>query len=115
MWNLHPPPSLLEAVGEGRVTPYAAVWVCVVRARVCLCAGGLSPCVRVRVRLSGQSGCICLTHTSVCVCVCVCRVSDCVWAGCVWAGLCVSLFACLCHAAKSSFASNDKQCFPGPQ
>ena len=50
MWNSHPPLSLLETMGEGRVAPYAAVWVCVVCARVCSRTGGLSPCMRVCVQ-----------------------------------------------------------------
>ena len=106
MWNSHPPLSLLEAMGEGRVAPYAAAWVCVVRARMCSRSGGLSPCMRVCP--SGQPGCMRL----VCVCVCVC-VCDCVWAVHVCVGVCLSLFVCLCYAAKSSLASNAKQSFPG--
>ena len=103
MWNSHPPLSLLETMGEGRLAPYAAVWVCVVRARVCSRTEGLSPCMRVCP--SGQLG----------VCTWGVCVGDCVWAVHVCVGLCMSLFVCLCHAAKSSFASNDKQSFPGPR
>lgn len=101
MWNSHPPLSLLETMGEGRVAPYAAVWVCVVHARVCMCvlAGmgvgvGLAPCVHVHP--NGQSLCSCLVRASVCVLVCV-------HAHLAASGLCVSV--CLpvfVVAAKSS-------------
>ena len=86
MWNSHPPLSLLETMGEGRVAPYAVVWVCVVRARMYSHSGGLSPCMRVCP--SGQPGCMCL----VCVCVCVCvTVSG--LCMCVWASVCLYLSA----------------------
>lgn len=85
MWNSHPPPSLLEAMGEGRAAPYAAMWVCVVRARMCMCVSagaGLPPCVHVRPR--GRSLCICLVRASV-------RALACVHAHLASSGLCVSV------------------------
>lgn len=45
MWNSYPLLSLLETMGEGRVAPYAAMWVGVVCACVGMCVrGGLSLC-----------------------------------------------------------------------
>lgn len=51
-------------MGEGRVAPYAAVWVCVVRAHVCSRTGGLSPRMRVCVQADSLGLC------TWCMCVC---------------------------------------------
>ena len=81
--------------------PCGCVWC------VHVCAHARGACLHVCVCVSKRTaGFMCL------VCVCV---GDCVWAMHVCVGLCMSLFVCLCHAAKSSFATNDKQSFPGPR
>lgn len=102
MWNLHPPLSLLEAMGRQDCSICHCVGVCGTRTCVRVCLGVPSPCVRVC--LSGQSVYICLLHASVGgVCVCVH-----IW---LCGPVCVSVFV---MAAKSSFAPNDKYCFSGP-
>lgn len=82
--------------------PCGCVWC------VHMCAHALGACLHV---------CMCVSKRTAWVYVpgaCVCE-GGCVWAMHVCVGLCMSLFVCLCHAAKSSFASNDKQSFPGPR
>lgn len=64
---------------------------------------------------SGQPVCICLAHACVCMCVCspvVCIVHVCVSGQAACASVCLPPSL---TAAKSSFASNGQQCFPGPQ
>lgn len=99
MWNSHPPLSLLETMGEGRVAPYAAVWVCAVHACVCMCVwagerGGR--CFHVCVCVQVGSLCIGLVDASVGVCACACVCTR-LRLGC--ASVCLPVFV---MAAKSS-------------
>lgn len=77
--------------------PCGCVWC------VHVCAHVLGPCLHVCVFVQADS----LGVRAWCVCVWV-TVSGAVH---VSVGLCMSLFVCLCYAAKSSLASNDKQEF----
>lgn len=68
MWNSHPPLGLLETMGEGRVAPYAAMWVCAVHACVCIWAGrGVGRCLHVCACVQVGGLYICLVDASACV------------------------------------------------